>query len=185
MQTRNVINKYSTWTEELINQDLRKNAFPFAVLMEQLEHDFNIGTLIRNSNAFNSKQVFYYGPTKRYDRRGTIGTHKYVDLTYLPSLQEVLNLKKDYTFIGVDCVEGSVPMNNFKWPENTLMIFGEEGGGISKNMRELCDKIVHIEQYGSVRSLNVGTASGIAMNDYVNKFNNRNFIEKFMSKLFK
>ena len=169
--SRNVIDKFSSWTEEMINSDLRATAFPFAACMEQIDGDFNIGTVIRNANAFNAKQVFYYGPRKKIDRRGAVGTYKYVDLNYLSSLEEVLNLKKDYTIIGVDCIPGSVSMETFEWPENTLMFFGEEGRGLSEEVCGICDKIVHITQYGSVRSLNVGTASGIAMFDFVRKFN--------------
>lgn len=166
---RNVTDKFSSWTEEMINEELRSNAFPFAVLMEQIIGDFNIGTLIRNANAFNAKKVFYYGPRKKIDRRGAVGTYKYVDLAYLPTVEEVLFLKKEYVFIGLDCVPGSIPMETFDWPKNALMLFGEEGKGLSEEMLKLCDKVVHITQFGSVRSLNVGTASGIAMYDYIKK----------------
>lgn len=166
----NTIDKYSGWTTDLINQDLRKSAHPFSVLLEQIHGDFNIGTGIRNANAFNAFEVFYYGPKKKFDRRGAVGTYHYVDLKYLPTLEDVKKLKEKYTFVGIDCVPGSVAMESFFWPENTLMCFGEEGTGLSKETMELCDVIVHITQYGSVRSLNVGTASGIAMYDFVTKF---------------
>jgi tRNA G18 (ribose-2'-O)-methylase SpoU len=167
----NTIDKYFGWTKEMINADLRQNAHPFAVLFEQIRGDFNIGTGIRNSNAFNALEVFYYGPRKKFDRRGAVGTYHYVDLKYLPTIEDVKKLKEKYTFVGVDCIPGSIPMESFVWPKNTLMCFGEEGSGLSKEIIELCDVIVHITQYGSVRSLNVGTASGIAMYDFVNKLN--------------
>ena len=167
----NVIDKFSGWTTELINKELRATAHPFSVLLEQIQGDFNVGTGLRNSNAFNANEVFYYGPRKKIDRRGAVGTYHYLDLTYLPTIEDVKKLKEKYTFIGVDCVPGSVPMESFVWPKNTLMCFGEEGTGLSKETIELCDVVVHITQYGSVRSLNVGTASGIVMYDFVNKLN--------------
>ena len=81
------------------------------------------------------------------------------------------SLKSDFTFVCLDNVEGSVPMEDFIWPENTLMIFGEEGIGLSDEILSMADHVVSITQYGSVRSMNVGTTSGIAMYDYINKLN--------------
>lgn len=170
---RNVIDKFSGWTNELINQKLRETSFSFSTFMEQIIGDYNLSVLVRNSNAFNAKKVFYYGPRKKFDKRGCVGTQFYTDINYLSSIEEMMELKKEYIFIGVDCVPSSIPMETFEWPKNTLMIFGEEGKGISKEVLDMCDNIVHITQYGSVRSLNVGTSSGIAMYDYINKFSKK------------
>tara|TARA_R110002110_G_scaffold141022_4_gene328720 strand:+ start:770 stop:1315 length:546 start_codon:yes stop_codon:yes gene_type:complete len=166
----NVQDKYKDLTVEEVRRDMRANSHDFAVLMEHWKGDFNISTLIRNANAFNAREVFYLGK-KRYDRRGTVGTHHYVDLKFLgTSLDDLAKLKKEYTFVGVDNnIDRCVGMEDFHWPEKTLMIFGEEGQGISTEVLSMCDHIVSISQYGSVRSLNAGTASGIAMYDYLNK----------------
>ena len=167
--TRNVIDKYKGKTIEQIKADLENKAHPFAVLMEHWQGDFNIGTMIRNANAFNAKEVFYYGK-KKYDRRGSVGTHHYVNLKHISNHGLLVSLKNNYTFVCMDNVEGSVPMEDFIWPDNPLIIFGEEGPGITQETLSLADHIVSISQYGSVRSLNVGTASGIAMYDYIKKF---------------
>jgi len=167
--TYNVEDRFKGKTKEEIVESLRSTSHSFAVLMEHWQGDFNIGTMIRNANAFNAKKVFYYGK-KRYDRRGTVGTHHYVDLNYISSHENLLELKKHFSFICLDNIEGSVPMQDFNWPENSLMIFGEEGIGLTKEILELADHVVSIQQYGSVRSMNVGTTSGIAMYDYMNKF---------------
>ena len=153
-----------------IKDILRATSHPFAVLMENWQGDFNIGTMIRNANAFNAKKVFYYGK-KRYDRRGAVGTHHYVDLHHLDTYNAVISLKSSFTFVCLDNVEGAVPMEQFQWPENSLMIFGEEGTGVTPEMLKLADHVVSIKQYGSVRSMNVGTTSGIAMYDYTRKLN--------------
>jgi tRNA G18 (ribose-2'-O)-methylase SpoU len=169
--TQNVIDKYKGLSTHLIREDLQKNAHQFAVMMEHWRGDFNIGTMIRNANAFNAKEVFYYGK-KKYDRRGAVGTQHYVNLRYLSSPDVLVSLKSDYIFVCLDNnIEGAVPMEDFIWPENSLMIFGEEGPGITKSTLDLADHVISIKQYGSVRSLNVGTASGIAMYDYLNKLN--------------
>ena len=49
------------------------------------------------------------------------------------------------------------------------MLFGEEQRGLSKEALALADHVVYIPMWGSVRSLNVGTSSGIAMYDYAMK----------------
>jgi len=169
--TYNVIDEFKGKTQDEIKDQLKSTRHPFAVLMEHWKGDFNIGTLIRNSNAFNANEVFYVG-RKRYDRRGAVGTHHYIDLNYIDDFEDLWSLKDKYTFVCLDNnIEGVVSMEDFDWPENALMIFGEEGEGVTSEMLELADHVVSIKQYGSVRSMNVGTTSGIAMYDYTRKYN--------------
>jgi len=167
----NVVDEFKGKTQEEIKTSLELTRNPFAVLMEHWKGDFNIGTLIRNSNAFNANEVFYVGK-KRYDRRGAVGTHHYIDLKYIDDFEDLWKLKERYTFVCLDNnIDGVVSMEKFEWPENALMIFGEEGEGVTPEMLELADYAVSITQYGSVRSMNVGTTSGIAMYDYMKKYN--------------
>lgn len=166
--TRNVIDFYKGWKLEDIKLDLERKRFDYAVLMEQFQGDFNIGTVIRNANIFAAREVFYIGK-KHWDRRGAVGSHNYTALKYLASIEDLIALKANYVFIGLDNIDGSVPIESFEWPKNSLMIFGEESTGITKEVLALCDKVVAISQYGSVRSLNAAVASGISMYDYTNK----------------
>ena len=171
--TYNVIDEFKGKTKEEIKQSLETTKHPFAVLMEHWKGDFNIGTLIRNSNAFNANEVFYVGQ-KKYDRRGAVGTHHYINLRHINNFDDLWKLKEKYTFVCLDNnISGVVSMEEFDWPENALMIFGEEGEGVTPEMLELADHVVSIKQYGSVRSMNVGTTSGIAMYDYIRKYNER------------
>lgn len=177
----NVIDKYkwdrlTKWTTELVKEDLQKTAFPYAVLMENFAGDFNIGTVIRNANAFNAKEVFYLG-SKHYDKRGTVGTHHYTNVNHVRTIEELKKLKEHYTFVGVEnSIASAMPVAEFKWPNNTLLIIGEEGVGITPETLALCDHYVYIPQFGSVRSLNAGVASGIVMNDLVTKIGAKNVI---------
>ena len=177
----NIIDKYkwdrlTKWTTELIKEDLQRTAFPCAVLMENFAGDFNIGTVIRNANAFNAKEVFYLG-MRHYDKRGTVGTHHYTNVTHLRSVEELSKLKEHYTLVGIEnSVSGAVALGDFKWPNNPLLIIGEEGVGITPQTLALCDHCVYIPQYGSVRSLNAGVASGIVMNDLVTKIGVKNAV---------
>ena len=170
--TYNVEDRFKGKSKEEIIQTLRSTSHNFAVMMEHWNGDFNIGTMIRNANAFNAEKVFYCGK-RRFDRRGAVGTHHYVDLCHIDDHDVLTSLKSKYKFICLDNVEGAIQMQDFKWPENSLMIFGEEGVGISEEMMSLADHVVSITQYGSVRSMNVGTTSGIAMYDYTRKINER------------
>lgn len=170
---RNVADKYREWATDLIREDLKKNSFPYAVLMEHLTGDFNFSQCIRNANVFGAHEVFYLGK-KKFDPRGAVGSQFYSQVTFLPSHDELIKLKDKYTFIGLDNIEGSVAMEDFDWPDHTLMVMGEEHSGLSPEMIALCDKIVAIKQFGSVRSLNAGTACGIACYDFTNKFMRKN-----------
>ncbi len=165
---RNIIDSYRSWTDDLIKEDLQKKAFPYAVLMTHVQGDFNIGTVIRNANAFGAKNVFYYG-TRKWDRRGTVGSHIRTPVQYLSSLEEIIELKKEYTLVALEQTSQAVKLPDFVWPDKFLLVVGEEGPGIAEECLDLCDLFVEIPMFGSVRSLNVGTASGIAMNDFVSK----------------
>lgn len=162
---RNVIDRFKGWGEELIRSELSKNSFPYAILMENILGDFNIGTVIRSANAFGASKVYYTG-RRKWDRRGAVGTHNYTMVEYV---EDISLLSNDYEFVGLENCEGSEDLIKFNWPRNSLMIVGEEGRGLSDGILELCDRIVSIPQYGSVRSLNAASAAGIAMYDYIVK----------------
>lgn len=164
----NVADQYKGMTTEEIKSAIQKTSNSFAVCFEHWVGDFNMGTGIRNANAFNAKEVFYVGD-KKWDRRSAVGVHNYTEVQWLSTLDELVKLQERYVIIGIDNVPGSVPISSYSFPKNTLMVFGEEGTGLTPGMQALCKNIVHIEMFGTVRSLNCGTASGIAMYQYINQ----------------
>lgn len=170
MWKRNVIDRFKDVPTEQIKEELQKTAHPFAVMMAQIEGDFNFSSVIRSANAFNAKEIFFFGK-KGWDRRGALGTHNYTPLRYLASLEEIKVLKERYTFVALENTGGTTPMASFSWPKNSLLIVGEESLGIPEEVLMLCDVKVEITQYGSVRSLNAAVAASIAMFDYTSKFN--------------
>ena len=112
----NVVEAYKNLNPEQVNTELDKRRFPYAVMMEQWTGNFNIGTFIRNANAFMAKEVFYIG-RKKYDRRGTVGTHHYVNLRHFPDISHIHALKEKYHFICFENnVENVVPLSSYKWP---------------------------------------------------------------------
>ena len=181
METRNIIDHYHYWSHDAILADLDTKRNNFTVCCCNVGNDFNIATVIRNANAFLSKEVWIYGK-KQYDRRGTVGTHLYSKFRHVRQIEnlkdEIEKIRSTYEsirVIGVDNVTDgtrlSVPIDYYSWSSDChyIMIFGQEQIGIPKEVLDICDDIVYIRQFGSVRSLNVGTASGIMMYDYCSK----------------
>ncbi len=168
--TYNVADRFKNSSPEEVKDALKRNANPFAVCFEHWIGDFNLGTGIRNANAFGVEAVYYVGE-KKWDRRSAVGVYNYTPVNFLPTIKDLLDLKKKYTFVGVDNVPGSIDISTHGWQAGTLLIFGEEGTGLTPEMQEICDVIVEIPMFGSVRSLNCGTASGIVMYDFVSTLN--------------
>jgi tRNA G18 (ribose-2'-O)-methylase SpoU len=173
MWQRNVIDRFKSKSNEEIKQELQLTSHPFAVCFENIVSNFNLATGIRNCNAFNCRAVYYYGD-KKFDKRGLQGCHNYTDITWLSDISQLEGLKQQYTFIGVDNMKGAVPITNYKYPPNPLFLFGTEGTGLTPFAQSLCSEMIYISQFGSIRSLNIGTASGIIMNDFVSKYRGLN-----------
>lgn len=170
MDTRNVSDFYKYWENDAIIADLDSKRNEFVVVVERVNGDFNFSTVIRNCNAFLAKKVYRCG-IRRYDRRGTVGTHNYEHVDYAENIINLINdyRQKGYKIVAIDNVGEAQDIRSYQWEPKTLMLFGEEGRGLSQEAIESADDIVYIPQFGSVRSLNVGTASGLAMYDYACK----------------
>jgi tRNA G18 (ribose-2'-O)-methylase SpoU len=166
--TRNVINKYRFWSNEAIKTDLAKHAFAFHVAIENYQHDFNIGTIVRNANAFNAGGVHVVGKRK-WNRRGAMVTDKYLQLYHHESVEVFAEWAKsaDFGIVGIDNIPGSTELHKTELPEKSVLVFGQEGPGLSPEMQAVCRSIIAIEQFGSTRSINVGVASGVVMYEWV------------------
>jgi tRNA G18 (ribose-2'-O)-methylase SpoU len=167
---RNIIDHYFYWKTEQIKSDLDTKRHNFSVLTSNLYNDFNISQIIRNGCAFLAKEVIIYG-SKKYDRRGAVGTHHYTNFKYVKEISDLDDLAKNSIIIGIDNIDGALPIETFEWPKNEhfIIAFGQEQVGLPPEIISRCQKIVYITQYGSVRSLNVGCSSGIAMFDICSK----------------
>jgi tRNA G18 (ribose-2'-O)-methylase SpoU len=164
---RNVIDHYKYWKDDAIRADLDENRQPFYVAIENLAHDFNIGTVIRNSNAFLAREVWICG-RRRWDRRGSVGTHKYENLQHFPDIRPALQRAReiDLAVVAFEQDPEAENLYDFSWPEKSLLLFGQESIGLSPEALRGADHKVFIPQIGSTRSINVGVASGIAMAEW-------------------
>jgi tRNA G18 (ribose-2'-O)-methylase SpoU len=168
--TRNLIDKYKGESVERIAQDMRSKAFSLHIAIENLQHDFNIGSIVRSANAFNVRSVHIVGK-RHWNKRGAMSTEKYLELYHHPDVESLKQwaIVNALSIYGIDIIETSKSITTTELPENLLMLFGQEGPGLSEEAKAICEKIVHIDQYGSTRSVNVGVAAGIAMFEWVRR----------------
>jgi tRNA G18 (ribose-2'-O)-methylase SpoU len=165
--TRNVSDFYKHWETLAIKGDLDTKRHNFSVLCTNIQGDFNLATIVRNANAFLAKEVIIYGK-KKWDRRGAVGTQNYTNFKHVRILEDLKDLK--LPIVAIDNVDGAEDITTFSWPQGQfIMAFGEEMSGVPPELLEISDHVVYIPQYGSVRSLNVGVAAGIAMFDFCSK----------------
>lgn len=161
---RNVTDQYRNWTVEAIKKDLQQRAFPLHIAIENIQHDINIGSIVRSANAFNVAGVHIIGK-RHWNRRGAMSTEKYLELYHHKTVDEFIiwAKKNSKTVIGIDNIEGSKNLSTYEFPVNAVLVFGQEGPGLSEEIQTKCQDIVAIEQFGSTRSVNVGVAAGIVM----------------------
>ena len=168
---RNVIDKYRYWKLESIVADLDPKRHPMHIAIENLGHDFNIGTIVRSANAFLVGEVHIVGK-KRWNRRGAMVTDRYQHVHHHENAEAFIEWARvnDLPLIGIDNMTGSVPIETFTYPEACVLVVGQEGTGLSDSMRAGCDELVEISQFGSTRSINVGAAAAIAMHGWIRQW---------------
>ncbi len=166
--TRNVTDEYRYWSREAIIADLDTRRHPFHVAIENWQHDFNIGTIVRNANAFLAHTVHIVGK-RRWNRRGAMVTDRYQHIEYHASIADFVLWAntQSLAIIGIDILDGSQPIEDAQLPPRCVLAFGQEGPGLSPEMVAASDGVYEISQFGSTRSINVGVASGIAMHTWI------------------
>jgi len=170
----NVADKYKAWEADLIREDVQSRVFPYSCFMFNWSGDMNMASAIRSGNGFGCKEFFYFGK-KNWDRRGAVGTQNYSKISFVKYFEDFIKMKDRYHFVGIDNNHqfNCIPVQNFEWEpkdnKELLLIFGEEAAGLSKEVLDLCDDIVYVPMFGSVRSFNVASCASIIMFDLVNK----------------
>lgn len=159
---RNVTDEFRNMSVEDIKKELDSRRHVLEIAVENLERDFNMGTIVRNANAFNVGKIHIVG-RRQWNKRGAMMTDKYMHVEYHSTIDDFTEAVKNKTIIGIDNIDGSQLLGNTELPRDVVLVFGNEGDGLSSNMIDVCEKTVAIEQFGSTRSVNVGVASGIAM----------------------
>jgi len=166
--SRNVVDKYRYWSMDAIIEDLNTKRHPFHVAIENWQHDLNIGSIVRSANAFLADTVHIVG-RKRWNRRGAMVTDRYQRVMHHPTIEDLVAYAKnnELPIVAVDNVEGSKPIETTTLPRECIILFGQEGPGLSPEALEAADMAVEITQYGSTRSLNASAAAAIIMHRWV------------------
>ena len=171
---RNVVDRYRYWSVEAIVADLDTRRHGFHVAIENWQHDFNIGTIVRTANAFLAAEVHIVG-NRRWNRRGAMVTDRYQHVRHhvdVPALAEYLHQLPaeqggPVRLLGIDNLPGSAHLETMEMPERVCFLFGQEGPGLSEGARAVVDGTFSIAQFGSTRSINASSAAAIAMHSWV------------------
>jgi len=161
---RNVLDQYRYWSVAAIVADLDTHRAPLHVAIQNWQHDFNIGSIVRTANAFNVAGVHIVGK-RRWNRRGAMVTDRYLHVWYHPDAASLADWagEAEVPLIGVDNLPGAVPLEGHTLPNPCCLVFGSEGPGLTDELVAACQYLVAIGQDGSTRSLNAGAAAAIAM----------------------
>jgi tRNA G18 (ribose-2'-O)-methylase SpoU len=169
----NLIDIYKSWTDAEIRADLQPRRSDLVMVYQNIGHDFNKASAIRSGNAFLNKESFIVG-RRNYDKRGTCGTHHYEHVFHADNFDEVLQSLKEngYTIYAVDNIKAYNPQNIFDcdFPKKSAFVMGEEQRGLDEDTIRKCDGMVYIEQFGSVRSMNVACAASCIMMEYSRRY---------------
>lgn len=165
---RNVVDRYRYWSMEAIVSDLDRRRHPFHVATENWVKDINLGSIVRTANAFAAATVHIVGE-KRWNRRGAMVTDRYQHVVHHPSVASFGSWasSEGLVIVGVDNVPGAVPLETRGLPRECVLLFGQEGPGLSVDAVRACDHIVEITQFGSTRSINSSAAAAITMHSWI------------------
>ena len=165
---RNVQDRYRYWRVEAIVADLDTRRFGYHVAIENLQHDLNIGSIVRTANAFLAAEVHVVG-RRRWNRRGAMVTDRYQHIRHHPDPAALQSFAEGegLPILGLDNVPGAQPLESAPLPRRCILYFGQEGPGLSPPSLAVCDGLLSIAQFGSTRSINVGAAAAIAMHTWI------------------
>jgi tRNA G18 (ribose-2'-O)-methylase SpoU len=172
---RNVPDQYRYWTVEAIKAVLDESRVELEIAIENWQHDFNIGSIVRTANAFNVSMVHIIG-RKQWNRRGAMVTDRYLTIRHHASVGEFVTDTRDRhkVIVAVDNVSGATNLSNTTLPLNSVLVFGGEGPGLSEEILDRSEQVIQIEQFGSTRSVNVGVAAGIVMYSWMSQHTLKN-----------
>ncbi|KJL24119.1 TrmH family RNA methyltransferase [Microbacterium foliorum] len=165
--TRNVIDRYRYWRMEAIVADLDTKRHPFHVAIENWQHDMNIGSIVRSANAFLADTVHIIG-RRRWNKRGAMVTDRYQHVVHHEDVQTFAAwaAAEGIPIIAVDNVEGAVPVDRAELPRSCVLLFGQEGPGLSDEALAAASGHIEITQYGSTRSINASAAAAVIMYEW-------------------
>ena len=164
--TRNLIDEYKGKSNEQVFDALSKKRTPLEIAIENVEHDFNIGSIVRTANSFNVSKVHIIGK-KKYNRRGAMCTDKYLEIVHHPTVEDFIKSQTGRRIVAIENnTKRAKPLHDKNFDRETTLVFGSENNGITSELLTQAQDVRYIESFGSTRSVNVGAAAAIAMYEY-------------------
>ena len=166
--TRNVLDHFRYWKMEAIVAELDSRRHKYHVAIENWQHDLNIGSIVRTANAFLAEEVHIIG-NRRWNRRGAMVTDRYQHVSHHPTVEDFVAWAKERNLpiIAIDNVPGCQKIEEYSLPEECVLLFGQEGPGLSEAAIEAATVVLEITQFGSTRSINASAAAAITMHQWV------------------
>ena len=151
---------------KIINKEIKYDNFILA--LDGVQDPGNGGSLIRSSKAFNfntvlvSKDSFDIYNDKFI--KASKGYNFSSNLERCDLKDKLLQLKEEgYILVGADVHETASKLSEFKVNQKMVLVLGNEGNGLSKEIKDILDQYVYIEMKNNVESLNVAMAGSIIM----------------------
>ena len=166
--SRNVVDEFRYWSMDAIVAELDARRHPFHVAIENWQHDLNIGSIVRTANAFLAEAVHIVG-RRRWNKRGAMVTDRYQHVIYHEDVAALVQWSREHALpiVAVDNLPGAVPVDSAPLPERCILLFGQEGPGLTDDAVAAASSHVEIRQYGSTRSINAAAAAAIVMHEWV------------------
>ncbi|WP_299311215.1 TrmH family RNA methyltransferase [uncultured Aquimarina sp.] len=148
-----------------------KKKFPITLVCNRVNAPANIGSIFRIADSFGIEKIYFCGEdiaviSKRMQRTAR-ATHEIIPYEQEDQIALVIDkLQSDgYKIIGLEITQNSVPVSetHFSTDDKIALIIGDESQGISEEILIKTTKNIHINMYGTNSSMNVATATGIAL----------------------
>lgn len=142
---------------------------PVIIVLDNVRSMENVGSFFRTADAFRIESIYLCGITARPPHREihktALGADESVDWKYFETTAEACEHLKasGYRIFAVEQVEGSIMLNDFRTPEKSAYIFGNEVDGVDDEALKYCEQAIEIPQEGTKHSLNVSVSGGIVM----------------------
>ena len=161
-----------------VNDYHKVKKLPVVVVLDNVRSMENVGSFFRTADAFRIEAIYLCGitacPPHREIHKTALGADESVEWKYFETTSQACeHLKeKGYKIFAVEQIENSIKLNDFKTPENSAYIFGNEVDGVDDAVLPYCEQVIEIPQEGTKHSLNVSVSGGIVMFHLFNNLKN-------------
>ena len=147
----------------------RAEKLPIIIILDNIRSLSNVGAFFRSADAFRIGELVLCGitacPPHREIHKTALGADETVRWRYHESTEAACQALKSegYRIFAVEQVEGSVPLQDFKFEPQTAYILGNEVEGVSEGALPYCEGAIELPQAGTKHSINVSVCAGIVM----------------------